>query len=94
MKRIVEDNHLDMLEHDGYLAAESCTRTDHPHAPPDGNLVMMHDSGFDFALGPNSTDVIYQAVRAYYGICEKVRREHPALLFEICNDGGRMVDFG
>ena len=22
------------------------------------------------------------------------RREHPGLLFEICNDGGRMVDFG
>jgi len=23
-----------------------------------------------------------------------LRREHPGLLFEICNDGGRMVDFG
>ena len=33
-------------------------------------------------------------LRAYYSIYEKVRREHPGLLFEICNDGGRMVDFG
>jgi alpha-galactosidase len=33
-------------------------------------------------------------VRAYYDIYEKTRREHPGLLFEICNDGGRMVDFG
>ena len=31
---------------------------------------------------------------AYYNIYEQTRREHPALLFEICNDGGRMVDFG
>jgi alpha-galactosidase len=24
----------------------------------------------------------------------KMRREHPGLIFEVCNDGGRMVDFG
>ena len=36
----------------------------------------------------------YHAVRSYYSIYEKLRREHPGLLFEICNDGGRMVDFG
>ena len=94
VKRIVEDNHLDMLEHDGYLVAESCTRADHPHEPPDGKLPITHDAGFNFALGSNSTDVSYHAVRAYYSIYEKVRREHPGLLFEICNDGGRMVDFG
>ncbi|HSY37395.1 MAG TPA: alpha-galactosidase [Acidobacteriaceae bacterium] len=94
VKRIVEDYHLDMLEHDGYLVAESCTRADHPHAPPDGPLTITHDAGFDFALGANSTDVSYHAVRSYYSIYEKLRREHPGLLFEICNDGGRMVDFG
>ncbi len=94
VKRIVEDYHLDMLEHDGYLVAESCTRADHPHAPPDGPLSITHDAGFDFALGANSTDVSYHAVRSYYSIYEKLRREHPGLLFEICNDGGRMVDFG
>jgi alpha-galactosidase len=33
-------------------------------------------------------------VRAYYDIYERLRREHPGLLLEICNDGGRMVDFG
>jgi alpha-galactosidase len=42
----------------------------------------------------NSTDVSYHAVRSYYDIYERTRREHPGLLFEICNDGGRMVDFG
>ncbi len=45
-------------------------------------------------LAANSTDVSYHAVRAYYRIYEQTRREHPGLLFEICNDGGRMVDFG
>jgi alpha-galactosidase len=94
VKRIVEDYHLDMLEHDGYLVAESCTGAGHPHAPPDGPLTITHDAGFDFALGANSTDVSYHAVRSYYSIYEKLRREHPGLLFEICNDGGRMVDFG
>ena len=83
-----------MLEHDGYLVAESCTRSDHPHAPPDAPLTITQDAGFDFAFGANSTDVSYHAVRAYYSIYEKLRREHPGLLFEICNDGGRMVDFG
>jgi len=95
VKRIVEDYHLDMLEHDGYLVAQACTRDDHPHAPPDrSTLRQTHDSGFDFALGSNSTDVSYHAVRAYYDIYERLRREHPGLLLEICNDGGRMVDFG
>jgi alpha-galactosidase len=94
-KRIVETYHLDMLEHDGYLVAEGCTRDDHPHAAPNrSTLRLTHDSGFEFALGSNSTDVSYHAVRAYYDIYERLRREHPGLLFEICNDGGRMMDFG
>lgn len=95
VKRIVEDYHLDMLEHDGYLVAQGCTHDDHPHAPPNrSTLSQTHSSGFDFAMGSNSTDVSYHAVRAYYAIYEQTRREHPGLLFEICNDGGRMVDFG
>jgi hypothetical protein len=95
LERIIGDNHLDMLEHDGYLVAQACTRDDHPHAPLDpSTLQFSHDSGFDFALDANSTDVSYHAVRAYYDIYERLRREHPGLLFEICNDGGRMVDFG
>jgi alpha-galactosidase/disulfide oxidoreductase YuzD len=95
VERIVEDNHLDMLEHDGYLVAQGCVRTDHPHAAPDRSTMRItHDSGFDFVRASNSTDVSYHAVRAYYDIYEKTRREHPGLLFEICNDGGRMVDFG
>jgi hypothetical protein len=95
VKRIVEDYHLDMLEHDGYLVAEGCTRDDHPHAPPNrSSLHLSHDSGFDFSIGSNSTDVSYHAVRAYYDIYSQLRREHPGLLLEICNDGGRMVDFG
>jgi alpha-galactosidase len=55
---------------------------------------VKHDWGSDFVLASNSTDVSYHAVRAYYDIYERTRREHPGLLFEICNDGGRMVDFG
>jgi alpha-galactosidase len=95
VKRIVENYHLDMLEHDGYLVAQGCTRDDHPHAPPDrSTMKVTHDWGSDFVLADNSTDVSYHAVRAYYDIYAKIRREHPGLLFEICNDGGRMVDFG
>jgi alpha-galactosidase len=95
VKRIVDDYRLDMLEHDGYLVAQGCTRNDHPHAPPDlGAMTVKHDWGADFVLSSNQTDVSYHAARAYYDIYEHTRREHPGLLFEICNDGGRMVDFG
>jgi len=95
VKRIVEDYHLDMLEHDGYLVAQGCTRDDHPHAAPNrSTMQVIHDWGSDFVLASNSTDVSYHAVRAYYDIYEKARKEHPGLLFENCNDGGRMVDFG
>jgi alpha-galactosidase len=38
--------------------------------------------------------VSYHAVRAYYDIYSQLRRNHPGLLFEICDDGGRMEDFG
>jgi hypothetical protein len=95
VKRIVESYHLDMLEHDGYLVAKGCVRDDHPHAPPIlATMHVTHDWGSDFVLASNSTDVSYRSVRAYYGIYERLRREHPGLLLEICNDGGRMVDFG
>lgn len=95
VNRIVTDYHLDMLEHDGYLVAQGCVQTDHPHAPPNRSTMRItHDSDFDFVTASNSTDVSYHAVRAYYDIYQKTRRAHPGLLFEICNDGGRMVDFG
>ena len=95
VKRIVEDYHLDMLEHDGYLVPQGCTRDDHPHAPPDrSHMTVTHTYGGDFVFSSNSTDVSYHAVRSYYAIYEQLRREHPGLLLEICNDGGRMVDFG
>ncbi len=92
---IVREYRLDMLEHDGYLVAQGCDRTDHPHAPPDPALTKhFKDEDFLWSEGPNSTDVSYHATRAYYEIYSRVRRDHPGLLFEICNDGGRMVDFG
>lgn len=95
VKRIVEDYHLDMLEHDGYLVAQGCTHNDHPHAPPDrSSMKVVHDWGADFVISSNQTDVSYHAVRGYYSIYEQTRRQHPGLIFEICNDGGRMVDFG
>ena len=95
VNRIVTDYHLDMLEHDGYLVAQGCTRDDHPHAAPNPqHMSVDRYDGEDIVLSSNSTDVSYHAVRAYYSIYEQLRREHPRLLFEICNDGGRMVDFG
>jgi alpha-galactosidase len=95
VNRIVSDYHLDMLEHDGYVVAQGCTRDDHPHAPPDSQrMSIRHIDGSDLVLSSNSTDVSYHAVRSYYSIHDQLRREHPELLLEICNDGGRMVDFG
>lgn len=95
VNRLVEDYHLDMLEHDGYLVAQGCVRRDHPHAPPDPSRISIAtDSGNHIVESTNSTDVSYHAVNAYYAIYSKLRREHPNLLLEICNDGGRMVDFG
>jgi len=95
LERVVTDYHADMLEHDGYLVAHGCNRSDHPHAAPDPlNKRIYPSSGFYFVDSSNSTDVSYHAVRAYYDIYSNMRREHPGLLLEICNDGGRMVDFG
>ena len=95
VNRIINDYHLDMIEHDGYLVAKGCVRNDHPHAPPNrSTMKIIHADGSYFVIASNSTDVSYHAVRAYYDIYKKMRREHPGLLFEICNDGGRMVDFG
>jgi len=95
VNRIITDYHLDMLEHDGCLVAHGCDRTDHPHAAPDPlNKCIYKTWGAYFVDSANSTDVSYHAVRAYYDIYSKMRRQHPGLLFEICSDGGRMVDFG
>jgi disulfide oxidoreductase YuzD len=95
VNRIVSDYHLDMLEHDGYVVAQGCTRAGHPHAPPDPqHMSIQHIDGSDLVLSSNSTDVSDHAVRSYYSIHDQLRREHPGLLLEICNDGGRMVDFG
>ncbi|HEY1678125.1 MAG TPA: alpha-galactosidase [Candidatus Sulfotelmatobacter sp.] len=93
--RIITDYHLDMLEHDGYVVAHGCDRSDHPHAAPDPlNKCIYKTWGSYFVDSTNSTDVSYHAVKAYYDIYSKMRQKHPGLLFEICNDGGRMVDFG
>jgi hypothetical protein len=94
-ERLVSDNHLDMLEHDGYLVAQGSSRSDHPAEPPDpGTLRVYEDSGYLWVDGSNSTDVSDHATRAYYAIQAQLRRRHPRLLLEVCNDGGRMVDFG
>jgi alpha-galactosidase len=95
VERIVTDYHLDMLEHDGYLVAHGCDRTDHPHAAPDPlNKCIYKSWGAYWVDSSNSTDVSYHAVRSYYDIHSKLRSDHPGLLLEICDDGGRMVDFG
>jgi hypothetical protein len=94
-QRLVRDYHLDMLEHDGYVVAQGCDRSDHPHAPPDLSSIRRYpDQDFLWVESSNSTDVSYRATRAYYDIQSQLKQSHPGLLLEICNDGGRMVDFG
>jgi hypothetical protein len=95
LERIVDEYHLDMLEHDGYLVAQGSVRAGGPAAPPDpATLRVYTDAGYVWVDSSNATDVSDYATRAYYGIYERLRLRHPALLLEICNDGGRMVDFG
>jgi alpha-galactosidase len=95
LERVVSDYHLDMLEHDGYLVAQGSSRVDHVAAPPEpATLRTYEDSGYLWVDGSNSADVSYHATRAYYDIYEQLRERHPNLLLEVCNDGGRMVDFG
>ena len=95
VQRIVHEDRLDMLEHDGYVVAKSCVRTDHPHAPGSYPSTELKEvSGVDLPIQDSSTDVSYHSVRSYYDIYSQLRRTHPALLLEICDNGGRMVDFG
>ncbi|MBI3475415.1 MAG: alpha-galactosidase [Acidobacteria bacterium] len=90
--RIVSDYKLDMLEHDGYLVAQGCASSSHPHTPPD--LQNKCQYGNAVACGSNATDVSYHAVRAYYDVQSNLRAKHAGIILEVCNDGGRMVDFG
>jgi alpha-galactosidase len=93
--RIVRDYHVDMLEHDGYVVAQGCDRSTHAHAPIDAvHTKRYSDDDFLWMDGPNSTDVSLHATHAYYDIHAGLKRAHPGLMLEICNDGGRMVDFG
>lgn len=95
VERMVTDYHLDMLEHDGYLVANKCLRSDHPHAPQSRTSgAPVTGNGVHMEVTSNATDVSYHATRAYYDIYARLRKEHPGLLLEVCNDGGRMVDFG
>ncbi|WP_158753057.1 alpha-galactosidase [Dyella sp. S184] len=95
VNRIVRDYHVDVLEHDGYVVAQGCARSDHPHAPTDPTRTRRYsDDDFLWVDGSNSTDVSLHATRAYYEIQTSLRFAHPGLMLEICNDGGRMVDFG
>lgn len=95
VQRIVREDRLDMLEHDGYVVAKSCVRADHPHARGSyASTVLKEVSGVALPIQASSTDVSYHAVRSYYDIYSQLRRTHPDLLLEICDNGGRMVDFG
>lgn len=90
LERLVSSYHLDMLEHDGYLVAEGCLRSDHPHVACDPAQVGPPP----LLIGSCSADVSYHATQAYYSLYADLRRRHPGLLLEACNDGGRMLDFG
>lgn len=101
LEGIVSSYHLDMLEHDGYLVAQGSVQAAAAD-PADArssslvpaNVRIYQDSGYLWADSADATDVSYRATRAYYNIYASLRRHHPELLLEICNDGGRMVDLG
>ncbi len=60
----------------------------------DQRMIVQECNKKDHLHTPASTDVAYRAAQGYYAVYDKVRREHPKLLFEDCVNGGRMVDFG
>ena len=79
--RIVNDYHLDMLEHDGYVVAKNCARTDHPHTSRQVPLTTpIEGRGLDMTNDDSSTDVSYHATRAYYEIYSELRKQHPNIL--------------
>ena len=94
LERIVGEYRLDMLEHDGYLVAKGSSRDDRPDAQRKAEPARIYEDSGYLWVDPSSTDTGYRATRAYYDIYEQLRLHHPELLLEICNDGGRMVDFG
>jgi Melibiase/Glycosyl hydrolase family 36 C-terminal domain len=94
LERIVGDYRLDMLEHDGYLVARGSSRDDRTDAQRKAAPARIYEDSGYLWVDPDSTDTGFRATRAYYDIYEQLRLRHPRLLLEICNDGGRMVDFG
>ena len=55
---------------------------------------IYEESEFLWADSSNATDVSYHATRAHYELSRQLHARHPRLLLEVCNDGGRMIDFG
>lgn len=60
----------------------------------DQRMIVDSCSRTNHAHTASRTDVAARATEAYYRIYDPLRRENPALLFEDCVNGGRMVDFG
>ena len=48
----------------------------------------------DHSHTASPADIAYHAAEGYYSVYDQLRKEHPALLFEDCVNGGRTVDFG
>jgi len=60
----------------------------------DQRMIVDSCSRADHGHTASRTDVAARATAGYYRIYDTLRRENPALLFEDCVNGGRMVDFG
>ncbi len=57
-------------------------------------MVVTHCTRTDHLHTSSAIDVSFRATEGYYAIYDTLRRENPALLFEDCVNGGRMVDYG
>jgi alpha-galactosidase len=60
----------------------------------DQRMIVDSCSRTNHSHTASRTDVAARATEAYYRIYDTLRRENPALLFEDCVNGGRMMDFG
>jgi hypothetical protein len=99
LSRVVRDYQIDVLRQDQVMIVESCKRAGHDHLPcgpdsPDDRGTAASWDPFQKRQTAEAVDVCAAAARGYYEVYDRLRGQHPHLLFEGCNGGSHILDFG
>jgi len=99
LSRVVRDYQIDVLRQDQIMIVESCKRDGHDHLPcgpddPDDRGTAASWDPFQKRQTAEAVDVCAAAARGYYEVYDRLRGQHPHLLFEGCNGGSHILDFG